>query len=637
MPAPFSVPKNTQYAKFATTSRLISCLVMETLVAAYYIPCGDTPVCLLVRPNCQVNLSVNLRLSDVLAVVPLRGLPILSTAPGSCITLKEVQCPRIELIDPMDMLPHIYSISMQETQTISTTDVLCEKVYNALCVLKEDFSFSASSLIDHYDAVQLWTQFAFDFNVDPHLREEIGEELKSSIVHQNYAYDHPKPLPTLASSSVQWEQSVLEGHATHPMHKARRSYPPMPPLNPNKVNLEHPLLRLVCLPRSSLKIRGEFESLSAPIVDCILNKTPGKTAMQVRAEYSDSVFIPIHELQLPNLSKFPEAIVLPAVNSVTIESLTSLRSVAVPEVLPGLSIKLALGVKISSALRTITPFSTHFGPGFSFEVVPKLTYDHNVLTVQRELGSVVHKNENFDISKHCSCVLREAAEFVPLNTNDSDKVIVCAALVEKIQRPDTDTTLVTHVWQLDSDDKIVAFLDRYIRLALEAFLPPCLVNGVAFEAHGQNTLARFDQKTGLLQGFVIRDFGGIKVHKETLKATTGVNISVLPESCVVADSLEEVYKLLYHTLIHSHLQRLIRVLGMHYDGRGWAILRGYMAKMIPRDHSMWPVFMETKKVPGKCLMRMKIEELYRDYIYCPVPNVIHYQPQTVEDVVLKTV
>ncbi|KAI7861275.1 hypothetical protein BDF14DRAFT_1872144 [Spinellus fusiger] len=497
MPAPFSVPKNTQYAKFATTSRLISCLVMETLVAAYYIPCGDTPVCLLVRPNCQVNLSVNL------------------------------PAPRIELIDPMDMLPHIYSISMQETQTISTTDVLCEKVYNALCVLKEDFSFSA-----------------------------------------NYAYDHPKPLPTLASSSVQWEQSVLEGHATHPMHKARRSYPPMPPLNPNKVNLEHPLLRLVCLPRSSLKIRGEFESLSAPIVDCILNKTPGKTAMQC--------LIPIHELQLPNLSKFPEAIVLPAVNSVTIESLTSLRSVAVPEVLPGLSIKLALGVKISSALRTITPFSTHFGPGFSFEVVPKLTYDHNVLTVQRELGSVVHKNENFDISKHCSCVLREAAEF--------DKVI--------IQRPDTDTTLVTHVWQLDSDDKIVAFLDRYIRLALEAFLPPCLVNG-----------------TGLLQGFVIRDFGGIKVHKETLKATTGVNISVLPESCVVADSLEEVYKLLYHTLIHSHLQRLIRVLGMHYDGRGWAIL----------------LFMETKKVPGKY------------YIYCPVPNVIHYQPQTVEDVVLKTV
>lgn len=80
----------------------------------------------------------------------------------------------------------------------------------------------------------------------------------------------------------------------------------------------------------------------------------------------------------------------------------------------------------------------------------------------------------------------------------------------------------------------------YIHLALEAFLPPCIHNGVAFEAHGQNTLARFDIKTKKLLGFVIRDFGGIKVHQETLRQSCGAEIDVLPDSCVVAEDPSEV-------------------------------------------------------------------------------------------------
>lgn len=32
-----------------------------------------------------------------------------------------------------------------------------------------------------------------------------------------YTYDHPKELPTFESSTIVWEQSVVEGHATHPV------------------------------------------------------------------------------------------------------------------------------------------------------------------------------------------------------------------------------------------------------------------------------------------------------------------------------------------------------------------------------------------------------------------------------------
>jgi siderophore synthetase component len=52
-----------------------------------------------------------------------------------------------------------------------------------------------------------------------------------------------------------------------------------------------------------------------------------------------------------------------------------------------------------------------------------------------------------------------------------------------------------------------------VRLFFAAFLPPILEDGVAFEAHPQNTIARFSLAAPHeLRGFVIRDFGGLHVH-----------------------------------------------------------------------------------------------------------------------------
>jgi siderophore synthetase component len=66
-----------------------------------------------------------------------------------------------------------------------------------------------------------------------------------------------------------------------------------------------------------------------------------------------------------------------------------------------------------------------------------------------------------------------------------------------------------------------------VKLFFEAFLPPVLHNGVAFECHPQNCVARFDLKTKELKGFIIRDFGGLRVHRESLRASTGVELDFL--------------------------------------------------------------------------------------------------------------
>lgn len=141
-----------------------------------------------------------------------------------------------------------------------------------------------------------------------------------------------------------------------------------------------------------------------------------------------------------------------------------------------------------------------------------------------------------------------------------------------------------------------------------------MYNGVAFEAHAQNTLARFDVRTGELHGFVIRDLGGLRIHPDTLRRSTGTDFEFLDRHCVVTDTVEEIYPKFYHTLVHNHLQRLIRVLGMHYDGSGYAILRRHLEALIPMDHHLRREWLSPNSytVPGKCLMRMRMEEVYRD-------------------------
>ena len=120
-----------------------------------------------------------------------------------------------------------------------------------------------------------------------------------------------------------------------------------------------------------------------------------------------------------------------------------------------MAIKLSVGVKISSALRTITHFSTNFGPRFS-EIIPKLTFDRELLTIEEEPASAVYRSADPDISKHLAVILR--AEYQP---HSNETVIMCAALVEMdhLGSP-PGIAAVQHILQLDSQAKRVRFLDQ---------------------------------------------------------------------------------------------------------------------------------------------------------------------------------
>ena len=120
-----------------------------------------------------------------------------------------------------------------------------------------------------------------------------------------------------------------------------------------------------------------------------------------------------------------------------------------------MTIKLSLGITISSAQRTVSHFTANFGPRFS-EIIPNLTFNRDILTIEREPASAVYRSANPDISKHLTAILRE--EYQP---RPNEKVIVCAALLEMDHhRSPPGVAAVQHILQLDSKAKRVGFLDQ---------------------------------------------------------------------------------------------------------------------------------------------------------------------------------
>jgi siderophore synthetase component len=328
----------------------------------------------------------------------------------------------------------------------------------------------------------------------------------------------------------------------------------------------------------------------------------------------DTLILPVHELQVPKvLSLIPSATLVPNFErrSLAQASLRSILPIPASDLL-GYHLKVALSILTTGAWRTISCYSVYNGPRITLLakfIAPEC------LVVLGEVASIGSNSPDEIISKQIACIVREDPEVLMPN----ETIVVAQCLVEKT--PDGSMSLVRAVFHLDTEQKCIDFLTRYAELACAAFLPPMIKHGFCFEAHGQNTLARFDKSTGQLIGFAIRDFGGVRIHREQFESTTPLKIDVLPDSCIVTDDIMEVYTKAFHCFIQGQMNRLVRALDLHYSRRGWTIVRKAVEKYVSPTSTagkLW--FKET--VPFKAFLKMKLTHKYRDYIYSEIPNVL---------------
>lgn len=106
------------------------------------------------------------------------------------------------------------------------------------------------------------------------------------------------------------------------MHRARRTISPLAPIKPGQYDYYFPHIHFVSIPRDNLSIEGDFEDLIAPLRDSAA-KNAGKP---LEAPRDDSVLLPVHELQIPNIiTKFKDAAVLPEEYRVLTPAQASIR------------------------------------------------------------------------------------------------------------------------------------------------------------------------------------------------------------------------------------------------------------------------------------------------------------------------
>ena len=145
--------------------------------------------------------------------------------------------------------------------------------------------------------------------------------------------------------------------------------------------------------------------------------------------------------------------------------LTTVRRTIVFSEIPNIALKLSVGIYVSSALRTISHFTANLGPRFSRDVVPRLSIDPNILTIEQEIASAVCSRDaegvsiDPDVAKHFTVVIRK--QYAPAK---DEVVIICASLLETGHSGlPAGIPVVQHVMGLDTPEKRLRFFDESVR------------------------------------------------------------------------------------------------------------------------------------------------------------------------------
>lgn len=386
-----------------------------------------------------------------------------------------------------------------------------------------------------------------------------------------------------------------------------------------------PTLAFVAVHRNHLRITGPFEQELQPLLD----------GLDVPKTTRDCLVVPVLFQQLPSVQqRFPAAVVLKSIPDCATAQ-ASMRTLTVrPELNFKYHLKLSLACQITSALRTITPWTTCGGP-VQTEILEKLLPED--LWVFREVAAVSGSQENFSEARHLSCILRDSLES---RAQANGEVLVIAAAFAQSPHGESrtyaeilfrlETQLQKKEWFQRSVQSggiclyvVVStdFLIRYVSCLFGLVMPPLVQYGVGLEGHGQNLVARVCQQTGRIKGFAVRDFGGVRMHVPTLREH-GISYDTLPPGgATLVDDMENVWSKVHHSLLQNHVGCLLGALGLETCG-GWAIALDTLSTVLEPGQgspgqSLFEYFTRDT-MPFKCFLRMRMEGKHRDVSVAPL-------------------
>ncbi len=210
--------------------------------------------------------------------------------------------------------------------------------------------------------------------------------------------------------------------------------------------------------------------------------------------------LPVHPWQREHvLGGYPELV--PTGEKLAARPLMSLRTLALRDT-PGLHLKTAVDVQMTSAVRIVSPAALHNGPVVSALVAPLARRVGIQLLEETAAGAVLVDGQP---CRSLAVLHRRAPQ-----VDRGERILPLAAL--SAPSPASGRALLTEL-----PDPAGALADL-VHLLIPALLR-LLHDGVALEAHGQNTLVVLAQ--GRPVRLVYRDLGGVRLHPGRL-AVAGI-------------------------------------------------------------------------------------------------------------------
>ncbi|KAJ0415704.1 ferric iron reductase FhuF-like transporter-domain-containing protein [Aspergillus carlsbadensis] len=446
-------------------------------------------------------------------------------------------------------------------------------------------------------------QFVFPWFAQPdikHMRDPIAQELQNASANQG--------------------KTLVTGHPTHPLHKTLYTQPPLPQIQPAEIwDMLSPEVIFLSVPRSQLRVSGPFEHLLGDLL----------TNLNIPPAPNDRIIVPGLAQQAPSIaSRFHDVHV---VGSERASAQASMRTLTLrPELGFKYHLKLSLACQITSALRTITPWTALGGAEVS-ELLEKLLPPD--MWLFKEVAAVTGAQADFHDAKHFSCILREDLE---LRANAQGESLILASAFSQLPVARFEEAKgKAHAEALlpSGREERKEWFRSYVSILLNLTLPPLSHHGIGLEAHGQNICVRICRTTRTIKGFAVRDLGGIRLHMPTLR-NLGYDLHTIPPgAATMTDDLHDVWSKVHHSLFQNHIAHLVVALGIEDDG-GWGVVReevrrvlvpgGVGGKACGVHAEGLYAFLMAGTMPFKCFLRMRMEGKYRDYVERRLPNVLLY-------------
>jgi siderophore synthetase component len=115
-----------------------------------------------------------------------------------------------------------------------------------------------------------------------------------------------------------------------------------------------------------------------------------------------------------------------------------------------------------------------------------------------------------------------------------------------------------------------------------------------------------------VKGFVYRDFGGILMHRSTLR-DQGFDVNWMhPNGRILTDDLEFIWQQTHHTVIQCHIGNMLHALDLEKLG-GWGMVREELTKAVScldsnEERNELLDYMTKEYMDTKCFLEMRIKD-----------------------------